>query len=181
MIEEFYVEKREFRNYIKSKLRTQGYQVQKSSFYKLIDKDYLVGFELHPSSYGKGYYLHFGVLFLPDEKKWPFCGLFDHQMQLVFPNCLNEEIDTLSFPNPPAWGRCCLYDEFSASQLDEILQLNYEHFIAPRLNKDYVLSLYRNNWKMMSWMNPSGIKKICGLIGADPYEVAEFLDRNLDD
>ncbi len=173
------MEKKEFRDYIKSKLKSYGFQSRKSTFYKLIDDTFLVGFRLEASSYGGGYHLIFGTLILPDEIKWPFCGYFDNSIQLFFPRA-GAEINEESFPCGIEWARTCNYPYLTEEQLDLVLQLNYEHFIKPRIAKESMLSLYRNNWLLMRIMSPYGIKKICALIGEDPYVVAEAIDRDLD-
>ena len=78
------MEKKEFQKTVKDKLKSIGFTVKGNNAYKILDADYLIGVSLDHNPYCKGYFIEYGVVYLPDEKKIPFKGFFDWDDRFLF-------------------------------------------------------------------------------------------------
>ena len=68
------MEKKMFQKIVKDRLKIEGFKIKGNNSYKLLGKDYLIGVMLDHNPYCRGYFIEYGVVYLPDESKFPFQG-----------------------------------------------------------------------------------------------------------
>lgn len=170
--------RQELRAYIKDKFKKMGYQSYKSYFYKIYDDDYLVGFYLEPSTYVKGYSFIYGIIYLPDELKIPFRGLFDLDGSFRFPCDPDEELDLTTYLENPKLSHIFEYEEYTLEQLDKLFEINYEYFMVPLLDKEHGLDQFRDptKWFIFRRFAPQNVLKICQKAGIDSEKVFRYLE-----
>lgn len=174
--------RQELRSYIKKKFKALGFQADRKYFYKIYDNDYLVGFYLNPDSCSKGYMFNCGIIFLPDDEFFPLTGYFDYPKQFFFPFDLNIPIDYSAYPDRRKIGPSILlfeYEKYTLEQLEYYFSKNYDIFIKPFENKDYVYDLYRKDWRLMRHFEPQKVAMICERANLDKKDVFDFLGLNL--
>lgn len=171
------MEKNEFRNYIKHRFKALGFQSQKSINYAILEQDYLIALELYPCTYGKQYQVICGVIFLPDEKKIPLRGIYDYQCNFRFP----LEPDTPWDPGIPIqqqrWGIYLKYELFTQERLTSLIDYNIEQVMKPLYDRETVLNVFRDNWKMMNRFSVPTIEKLCSFANLDAQEVLSTLGK----
>lgn len=175
------MDKSELRKHIKDKFKSMGYQSIKSSHYKIYDDDYLIGFVSEPSIYCRGYCFTCGIIYLPDEKMMPFRGVFDFQWDFIFPWEPDDNPDVKACLERKLFRRDFEYNKYTMEQLERIFESNYDYFMKPLLDKEYGLSLFRNNWKRMKYKSVSKIRMICKRAGMDENEVLTFLKKTAEE
>ncbi len=171
------MDKTDVRKYIKEKFKTLGFQSKRKWHYRIYDGDYLIGFELEPSTLCKGYCFTCGIIYLPDELRMPFHGIFDFHWDFIFPWEPDADCDVQSCINSKLFRRVFVYEEYSVEQLDKIFNANYDYFIKPLMSKEYGLNLYREDWRRLESYPKSKIEMICSRAGINTQEVLRFLDR----
>lgn len=171
------MEKAELRQYIKDKFKALGFQSRKSTHYKIIDNDYLIGFEMEPSTYCKGYCFTCGIIYLPDEQRMPFRGIFDLHWDFVFPWEPDGDPDVQRCIERKLLRRIFEYEDYSIEQLDRIFEANYNYFMLPLYDKNYGLDIFRSSWRRMQYYPVPKIEMLCKRAGLDAQEVLAFLGK----
>lgn len=170
--------KADLKTFIKSKLKSLGYQQRKAYFYKMIDDDYLISFYLDPTGRSKGYYFICGIIYLPDDIKMPVNGIFDLEWKFIFPWEPTSEFDVAKCLDDKLYKKVFEYEAYSLEQLDVIFSQNYMYFIDRLSDKEYGLELFRNNWTLMNRFSVKSISKICKRAGLDVLSVLKYLGKN---
>lgn len=176
--------KEDFQRVVKEKMKELGFSSRRGKYYMKVDADYVIGVSLDHSPYTHGYYVEYGALFLPDEKRWPFKGWYDWDSRFKFTGSGRIELSDL---HPGIYGdyddqlvrECAEYEGRSEKNLAHELEVNYEKCIIPLLNKEFVLNDYRNNWIKFRGMPCDKIEKICRLADLNYDEVMRIRDSNV--
>ena len=168
----------ELNKFIKGKLTSLGYKTKKSYFYKIIDEDYLIGFCLDSTGRTKGYYFICGIIYLPDEIKMPFRGIFDLEWKFIFPWEASGEFDIKKCLDDKLYKIVFEYEAYSLEQLEVFFSKNYAYFIDRLSDKEYGLDLFRNNWNRMNRFSVQSIDKICKRAGLDTDSVLKHLGKS---
>ena len=168
------MEKSELKRFLNDRFIELGFQIKKNYYTKLLDEDYLIGCCLYPSSYVKGYQLYCGIIYLPNEMKMPFRGLFDLEWNFQFPIDPSDELDL------GGGGLTVVlhYERFTIKQFESIFKKNYEHFMLPLYNKEYGLDLMRKDWRLMRRHSFYTIEGLCKRMGIEYSDVIEFLKNS---
>jgi hypothetical protein len=170
--------KDEFRSYVKQKFKSMGFLSKKSVHYKFVEEDYIVCFELYPSSYGKAYQCICGAIILPSTN-FPLCGHYDITQNFQFP--YNPEC-VLDFTLPALdqhrqYDYKCEYEKYTFDQIDSFFDANISHILMPLYNKEVVLDYFRQDWRRFSYKDPNNIVNICNKAGIDIQAVFKFLGQ----
>ena len=169
--------RQELRAWIKAKFKAMGYQQHKSYLYKVFDDDYVVGFDLYPSSYCKAYSFECWIIYLPDEIKFPPNGKADLFWTFRFPADPSSVLELDNYQNDRNLNWLFEYEKYSIEQLEEWFEINYNFFMLPLMDKNYGLDIFRMHWRdHMIRFAPENVIKICDRAGLDKQEVAEYLD-----
>lgn len=171
------MERKELRKYIRERFKSMGYQSYKSYQYKVLDDDYLIGFDLYPSTYTKGYYFDCGVIYLPDEYKIPLRGLYDYGNRFIFPNPPEIPFDIEKCKESRSFTTTFRYEEHTLEQLDEWFHQNYKYYMIPLLDKEYALERFRKDLRLMNAFKPKTIDKLCKRAGMNTQEVLRILGK----
>lgn len=168
--------KEEFRAYVKQKFKAMGFQSKKSVHYKFIEEDYIVCFELYPSSYCKGYQCTYGAILLP-SCNYPLCGRYDIGSNFLFPRDPLCELDfTLpSLEQHVKYDYKCEYEKYTLEQVDVFFDKNIEHFLMPLYNKEFLFTYFRQDWRRFNYNDPHDIVNICKKADIDAKAVFAFL------
>lgn len=167
----------ELRGYVKKWFNSRGFQSQKSYLFKVLDGDYLLGFYMEPTGLSKAYMFTCGIIYLPDNIKLPFHGVFDLQWDFIFPWEPNDEFDIHLCLERQKYRGVFKYEDYSIEQLEEILTQNYNYYITPLFDKEYGLCLFRDDWRLMNRFSVQSIEKLCNRAGLDVAEVRAFLKK----
>ena len=167
------MEKKEFKQFFTEKMKALGFQKKKDLYWKLLSDDYLIGLDIDPSSYCKGYQIHCGMIYLPNELKMPFRGCYDLDWNFRFPLSAGDEFDFDKIP-----FRCVFdYELYSVQQLSELFECNYARLIVPMYDQEYGLQLMRNDWRLFRRHTNETIEALCGRMNLDVRAVMAFLER----
>lgn len=73
------------------------------------------------------------------------------------------------------------YEDCSPEQLEYYFIQNYELFMRPLENEEYVYDLFRNKrgWKRMAHMPAQRVLKVCKRVRLDIEEVFNFLGKSM--
>lgn len=172
------MEKIEMHRFVRQKFKSMGFRTQKNKFHKLIGDDYLVGVTMD-AGYVKSYRFYCGMIYLPDEWKMPFKGVFDISRQYMFPETLNGGPDVQKWLHDPSQKSWTIieYEKYTIEQLDMVLDANYEYFVKPMYDKEYGLQKYRDNWQYLRNVSPQKRNLLCRLAGLDVNAVNDFLNN----
>lgn len=179
--------KKEFRDFIKQKFKSMGFQQNNSGWYKFLEDDYVIGFDIDPS-YGKSYQCTCGCIYLTESQKnnFQFYGKYDWNYVFKFPRnpqCkldihLYERVHKNMYKNlkEVAFARESMviyfeYEKFSLEQLEEYFKTNYEYYFEPFFDKNYALSKLKNNIIHLGCCKPEKYSMFCKLLGFDEEEL----------
>ena len=143
------MKKSEFQKIVKNKLTELGFINNGINFHKIIDDDYLVGVCLDHNPYCKGYFIEFGVIYLPDEKKLPFDGFWDWDCTFLF--TVDPCDDLKKYDLEELWSHndslteCFEYDIRTPEDLEYQLDLNLQKRLSVLDDKTFVLEYYHKN------------------------------------
>lgn len=168
------MEKEELKRFLKIRFEELGFQKRKDYYFKILDDDYLIGCCLNPSSYSKGYQFYCGVIYLPNELKMPFHGLFDIEWDFRFPVNPDAELD---FDKGP-YTILFRYEQYTIKQFEKIFEKNYERYMLPLYDKEYGLEVLRKDWRLMRRHSHQTIEGLCKRMGIEYSTVIEFLQNN---
>lgn len=169
------MDRKEFRQYVKRKLKQLGFQSRKSCHYLIMQDDYLIGFELVPSSYTKGYYFECGCLYLPDPRAMPFYGYMDLRKRFLFPLDPSQKFDFHACLESEQYTRTCEYEKYTVEQIDQVFDANFEYYMRPFYNQEYGFQMYRENPRRMNHKSEAKIRMLCNRSGLDAEEVLPCL------
>ena len=169
--------RKELRSFVKDKLKAEGFISQNRYLYKIIDEDYLIGIHLDPSTYCKGYGLVCGVIYLPDELKFPLCGRYDLQWTFCFPRNVGQKLDLTKYEDDTSLTTVFEYENHSVEQFEEYFELNYERFIVPLFNKEFGLEMFRKDWRLMNRFSVQTVNKLCQRASLDTQTVLKYLGK----
>lgn len=131
-------------------MKELGFRSRGNGLYKILDDNYLIGIYMDHHSYCKGYYIEYGVIYLPNDEKMPFRGDFDWSSRFFFTTDPEDdlskyhfdvdEIDEDSYENITVYFE---YDVFTLEELDAQLDLNIKKLLPALLDKNFVLEFYK--------------------------------------
>lgn len=143
------MEKKEFQKIVKDKMKKLGFQSRRNNYYKIVDDDYLIGVSLDHHPFCKGYFVEFGVIYLPDEEKLPFDGWYDWNAWFVFAKMPEDDLRKYHIENLDVDDDDLVdyfeYDIRSMEELNKALDLNIEKRLSLIYDKQYVLKYYREH------------------------------------
>lgn len=165
--------KAEFREYVKQKFKSAGFQAKKSIHYKYVEDEYLACFELDPSSYCKGYHCLYGAIALPSSTCYPLRGKYHYCANFLFPSDPAIELD-LSLPKLEQhvkYTGICEYEKYTEDQINHYFEINIEHFLLPLYNSEFLFDYFRHDYRRFNYMHPNDIVNICKKAGINAQEV----------
>lgn len=173
------MDRKEMRKVVKDFFKSKGFQSQNRYHYKKIDDDYLIAVDLFSAGFMKAYQIDFGAIFLPDEDKFPLTGRFDYYEICWFPEEPGDKLDLGDTPDCE-FSRDNLtfyfkYEIYTPGQLEHYLEINYERFVVPMLDKNYILDYYRNHLRSLNALGEKTFIKMCIRAELDPKEVKEYV------
>ncbi len=173
--------RKELRALVKSRFSALGFKAYKSFLYKIIDDDYLIGFYLEPTGYGKEYEFVYGVLYLPDDEQDILQDRrFDITMCFEFPwepddplaaNCMKMNMSN--------WALA--YERYTIEEVNEMLDKNFHLHIEPFLDKSYGLKIFRQDWRSFRGLSDARLILLCARAELDIAEVCAYLGRPVPD
>lgn len=158
------MEKKEFQNVVKDKMKVLGFRIKGNNCYKVLDNNYLIGVSLDHHPYCKGYFVEYGGLYLPDEWKIPFRGEYDWDNRFIFTinskdNLLHYHIESID-ENEEGLVDYCEYDNWETRELIKQLDLNIEKKLSLLYDKNYILEEYKKNLCFFISLPDYTIKKL---------------------
>lgn len=169
------MEKKDFKRIVKEFFKAKGFQFKGNNGYKLISDDYLIGLSLDHSPYCKGYFVEYGVVFLPDENKFPFKGFYDWNDRFLFAKDLNEKLENFQMNekqyDEEILAECYEYYDRTAENLLKQLNINYELKVNALLDKEFVLKDYDKHLEVLARLPDYTIQKLLNLYGYDRREI----------
>jgi len=179
--------KDEFRAYHKEKLKSKGFKVRNSFWYKFIDDIYAVGFHIDHSSYCKGYRCEIGGQIVLSGDKIPNSGYQDVYSIFCFPvepgKKLNCDISTIANGRYVPREKCNLYtnifeyENYTVEQLDEYFDANYAQFAPTFLDKNKFLEILCSNYFHFRAYTPEKLLLVCNMCNLDKKEVYDFVKK----
>lgn len=158
------MKKSEFQKIVKNKLTELDFINKGIKYHKILDDDYLVGVYLDHHPYCKGYFIEFGVIYLPDEKKLPFDGFWDWDCRFLF--TIDPCDDLRKYDIEELWpNNECLIDYFeydirTPEDLEYQLDLNLRKRLSVLDDKNFVLEYYYKNLDQLIRLPVATISKL---------------------
>lgn len=168
------MEKKELKQFLSARFKELGFEKKKDYYTKMLTDDYLIGCCLDPSSYTKGYQFYCGMIYLPNEMKMPFRGLFDLEWTFRFPIKPDDEFD---FDKGP-YTYIFEYEQYTIEQFERIFEKNYKHYMEPLYSEEYGLEILRKDWRLMRRHSFQTIEGLCKRAGIEYSAVIEFLQNS---
>ena len=144
------MEKKEVQKFIKNKMKKLGFRSRGNGLYKILDDSYLIGIYMDHHPYCKGYFIEYGVIYLPDDEKMPFRGDFDWRGRFFFTTDPEDDLSKYHFDVeeadenfPEKIVDYFEYDVFTLAELDAQLDLNIKKLLPALLDKNFVLEFYK--------------------------------------
>lgn len=177
------MEKKDFQKLFRNYMKAKGFQVKGNYSHKFLGDDYLIGVWLDHHPFLKAYFVEYGVIYAPDEKRLPFSGWCDWTARFQFAANPDEDLRDYPIEDMDKWLRPQVIDWFeydTRTERDFInsLDVNVEKRLAPVYDKEYVLDQYRRNWILFRMIPYKTLHKISTLAGLDTSKVIEFRDSN---
>ena len=173
------MEKKEFQKLFREKMKSLGFSVRGNYASKFLEDDYLVGIFLDHSSYGKEYYIQYGVIYEPDEKRLPFSGWCDWSVRFKFTTKPNDDLSLYPIEDiNHHFSRDDVIDWFeyevrTAEDFEKQLEVNLEKRFAPLYDKSFVLNLLRNDISYFRSRPHETVFKIGKLLGLSNEEIMQ--------
>ena len=160
-----------------------GFKQKNSGWYKFIEDDYVIGFDIDPS-YGKSYQCTCGCRYLTEKEKnnFQFNACYDWRAVFKFPRNPQSELDIHFYEKVheniyenlkevavarEAMGSHFEYEKFSLEQLEEYFNANYEYYFTPFFDKNYVLNKLKNDIRLLGCYKHDKFVMFCELFGYD--------------
>ena len=147
------MEKREVQKFIKNKMKKLGFRSRGNGLYKILDDSYLIGIYMDHHPYSKGYFVDYGVIYLPDDEKMPFRGDFDWRGRFFFTTDPEDDLSKYHFDVeeadenfPEKIVDYFEYDVFTLAELDAQLDLNIKKLLSALLDKNFALEFYKKEF-----------------------------------
>ena len=154
------MEKKEVQKFIKNKMKELGFRSRGNGLYKILDDNYLIGIYMDHHSYCKGYYIEYGVIYLPDDEKMPFRGDFDWSSRFFFTTDPEDDLSKYHFDvdevDEDSYGKIIEYfeyDVFTLEELDAQLDLNIKKLLPALLDKNFVLEFYKKKLSVFTTLS----------------------------
>ena len=172
------MEKKEAKKIIKEVLKKYGFHPNKIGGYKILDNDYLIGMNMTHSTYCKGYMMDYGVIYLPDEEKMPFDGIYDWRGAFLFTKTEGDDLRKYKDILLSGYGDESLWHVFeygvrTSEEFKEQLAINIEVKMSRLYDKNFVLDYYRTHMDKLYLIVDTdlGIAKLAKLVGHDLREL----------
>lgn len=166
--------KKEFQNLFKQKLKDIGFKSRGNHYYKIIDDQYLIGVSLIHRSYGQGYFVDYGIIYLPDESKIPFSGDYDWSRKFWFTKDYEKVLDRYQLDNvEECYKELVDYFEYeirSVESLEKSIEINVDKMLSVLSDEKCAFKDYQNNLDIFVSLSEHEIKKFINL-GAVSKEV----------
>ncbi len=177
------MEKKEFKDFIKQKFNSMGFKQKNSGWYKFIEDDYVIGFDIDPS-YGKSYQCTCGCIYLTEAQRnnFQFNACYDWRYVFKFPRNPQCELDIHFYEQAneniynnikeataarEAMGIYFEYEKFSLEQLEEYFNANYEFYFTPLFDKNHALNKLKNDIRLLGLYKHDKFVMFCELFGYD--------------
>ncbi len=154
------MEKREVQKFIKNKMKELGFRSRGNGLYKILDDNYLIGIYMDHHPYCKGYFIEYGVIYLPDDEKMPFRGDFDWSSRFFFTTDPEDDLSKYHFDVDEADENFYKkifdyfeYDVFTLEELDAQLDLNIKKLLPALLDKNFVLEFYKKKLSVFTTLS----------------------------
>lgn len=161
------MEKKEFQKIVKQKLKDIGFKSRGNHCYKIIDNEYLIGVSLVHCSYGQGYFIDYGIIYLPDEIKMPFDGDYDWSRKFWFTKDFEKNLQRYQLDNLEECHNELIdyfeYDIRSIASLKESIDINIEKMLSVLSDKKCAFKDYQNNLNVFVSLSEHEIKKFIKL------------------
>ena len=182
------MEKKEFQKIVRARLKKEGFTVKGNYAHKILDDDYLIGVDMDHHPFCKGYFINYGVIYLPDSIKFPpykgFCDWDNH-----FDFTKNPEDDLNDYPleenavgeiayNETSLERFFEYDICSAENLIVQLDINILRKLSLVNDKEFVLKIYQRNTDWLARLPECTVAKILDLYDIDRYKINSYRKSN---
>lgn len=169
------MEKRDFQKIVKSYFKGKGFQFKGNNGYKILNDDYLIGVSLDHNPYCKGYFIEYGVVFLPDEKKFPFKVFFDWDDRFLFTKSSNDDLGKCQINeiqyDEDKLTECFEYYDRTEDDLLKQLDINNELKINALRDKEFVLKDYDKQLEALASLPEDTIEKLLDLYKFDRSEI----------
>ena len=172
------MEKKEAKKIIKEVLKKYGFHPNKIGGYKILDDDYLIGMDMTHSTYCKGYMMDYGAIYLPDEEKMPFRGIYDWRGVFLFTKAEGDDLrkykeNLLNVRAGDNLSQLFEYGIRTPEEFKEQLEINIEVGISRLYDKNFILDYYRRKMDdlYMEVSTNQGIEKMVRLGGYDLEEI----------
>lgn len=161
------MEKKEFQKVIKQKLKDKGFKARGNHCYKIIDNEYLIGVSLIHRSYGQGYFVDYGIIYLPDETKMPFNGDYDWCRKFWFTKDYEKNLNRYQLDNvEECYKELIDYFEYSVrsiESLEESIDINIDKMLSVLSDRKCAFKDYKNNLNLFVSLSEHEIKKFIKL------------------
>ncbi len=172
------MEKGDFQKIVKNYFKEKGFRFKGNNGYKLIDDDYLIGVSLDHNPYCEGYFIEYGVVFLPDDKKFPFKGFFDWDDRFLFTKSSNIDWEKYQIIenqyDEDLLSECFEYCGRTENDLLEQLNVNNKLKINALLDKEFVLKDYAKQLDVFSRLPEYTIEKLLKIYKFDRSEISRL-------
>ena len=161
------MDKKEFQKVIKQKFRDKGFKSKRNHCYKIIDNKYLIGISLIHCSYGQGYFIDYGIIYLPDEIKIPFNGDYDWSRKFWFTKDYERKLTRYHLDNVEECYEELVdyfeYDIRSMETLEESIDINVDKMLSVLSDEKCAFKDYQNNLNLLVSLSEHEIKKFIKL------------------
>lgn len=172
------MERKEFQKIIKQKLKDKGFKSRGNHCYKIIDNKYLIGVSLIHCSHGQGYFIDYGIIYLPDEVKMPFNGDYDWSRKFWFTKDYEKKLNRYQVDNVEEYYKELVdyfeYDMRSMESLEESLDINIDKMLSVLSDKECAFKDYKNNLDLFLSLSEHEIKKFIRLGAVSKQVVLQY-------
>ncbi|MBQ3128700.1 MAG: hypothetical protein IJC13_06655 [Clostridia bacterium] len=178
------MEKKEFQKIVRTRLKKEGFMVKGNYAHKILDDDYLIGVEMDHHPFCKGYFIYYGVIYLPDDIKFPpFKGFFDWRNRFDFTKDpkddlnnypLEEHINGFIDYDEDSLERYFEYDIRTGEDLAIQLDINIKKKLSSVYDKEFALNIYRDNTDSLARLPELTVAKILDLYDIDRDKINSY-------
>lgn len=169
------MEKKIFQKIVKDRLKIAGFKIKGNNCYKLWSEDYIIGVTLDHDPYSSGYFIEYGVVYLPDDGKFPFRGFYDWDDRFLFTKEANGDLEQFIINkmeyDEETLTDCFEYEDRTSEDLSKQLEINMQKKLALLENKEFVLRYYSDNLDMLAILPEQTIEKLLNLYNYDRTEI----------
>lgn len=161
------MDKKEFQKIFKEKFKLMGFTIKGNVGYKLLEDDYLIGVSLDHNPYSQGYFIEYGVVYLPDKDKIPFRGLYDWEDRFLFTQEANADLAKYQIQemeyDEEKLTECFEYGARTSEDFISELEINIQKKLMLLDDREYVLKYYMDNFDMLAVLPQNTLKKLLSL------------------